>query len=61
LEVHANDRRRSWVTEAIMAVTIDPVKDGLNLVFVVLMKNFSRSFPDGQYLILSRRRVMTHA
>ena len=37
LEVQAKDRWRSWVTGAIMAVTIDPVKDGLNLVFVVFL------------------------
>src|SRR5260370_29267700 len=35
LEVHAKDRRRPWVAEAIVAVTIDPVNDGLNLVAVV--------------------------
>ena len=37
LEVHPKDRRRPWVTGAIVAMTIDPVDDSLNLVAVVLL------------------------
>ncbi len=37
LEIHSKDRRRSWVTAAIMPVTIDPVDNGLNFVAVVLL------------------------
>ena len=37
LEVHPKDRRRSGVTGAIVAMTIDPVDDSLNLVAVVLL------------------------
>ncbi len=37
LEIHSKDRRRPWVTGAIVATAIDPVDDGLNLVGVVLL------------------------
>src|SRR5258708_8187384 len=37
LEIHSKDRRRSWVTAAIMPVTIDPVDNGLNFLAVVLL------------------------